>query len=74
MNLEDLPEDIQFCFIAVMQSAIFFKKNERDEKEFLKFCKGIWESMELAGLEKTQEIIAGKMEKDIQTHFEKSHK
>ena len=73
MELEDLPPDIQFSFIAIMQSAILFKEQDRDEKEFLNFCKGIWESMELTDLETLKDIISGKMRKDVETSMEKYH-
>ncbi len=66
MDLENLPPQIQFAFISMLKSAIDFKEMGENEKKFLEFAKGIWETMEMSDLQDLKEIIVSKMQKDLE--------
>ena len=65
MDIENLPPELQFVFIAMLRSAICFKEMERNKKFFLNFAEEIWKTMELTDIEELKEIIHGRIKKDI---------
>lgn len=65
MKLDDLPPHLRIAFIAVSQSAIGFIENEMTLEEFLKFAKGVWETIELNGTEAMKDSIQHIMFMDI---------
>lgn len=70
INLESLPKPVQFAYISMTQSAIYFKECGHDKNFFLSFCDEIWNSMELSNLEYLKETLQEKMKKDIQPYVE----
>lgn len=69
IDLENLPPSLQFVYLAMTRSAIYFKEMDRDKDFFLAFCEEIWNSMEMTEIEKLKSILSEKMEKDIKTHL-----
>lgn len=70
MDIDDLPPKVQFCFLAMLKSAIAFKEMKKDKEFFLGFSEEIWNSMELSDLDYLNETIEGKMKKDIQPYVD----
>mgnify|MGYP001609195520 CR=1 FL=1 len=70
MNLDDLPPQLKFVYLAMTKSAIFFKEMERDKKFFLSFSEEIWDSMEITDLEHLKNVLNEKMEMDIKPYVD----
>ncbi len=66
VNIEDLPGPLQFAYIAMTRTAIYFKDMDHDKIFFLSFCDEIWESMEMTDLQYLKDALEGKMKKDLQ--------
>jgi hypothetical protein len=65
MNLSDLPDEIDFLFTTIGQATVSAAKRGHDKEFFMKFCQGMWETMELNGLDKFSKILTDKMAHDI---------
>jgi hypothetical protein len=72
MDTENWPPQLQFVFIAMMKSAIYFKEMGREKKFFCEFAKEIWVSMEMSDFDELKEIIEEKIRKDLEP-FVKSY-
>ena len=70
IDLEKLPPELQFVYIALTKSAIYFKEMGMGKEFYLSFCSEIWDSMELTGLECLKDALKKKMEKDINPYVE----
>ena len=70
IDLESLPTPVQFAYIAMTKSAIYFKEMGQNQDFFLAFCEEIWNSMEMTDLEYLKDVLDGKMKKDIQPHVD----
>lgn len=70
IDLENLPAPLQFTYIAMTRSAIYFKEMGQDKDFFLSFSEEIWNSMEMTDIEYLKSVIGGKMRKDIEPHVE----
>ncbi len=70
LDLENLPIQVQFCYISITKSAIFFKEMDKEKDFFLSFCDEIWKSLELTDLEYLKDVLNGKMKKDVDKHIE----
>jgi|GEM_PF-5055913 len=68
LDLENWPPQLQFIFISMMKSAIYFKEMGRDKNFYCEFAKEIWVSMEMSDLDELKEIINGKMKKDLEPY------
>jgi len=68
IDLESLPTPLQFAYIAMTKSAIYFKEMGKDQNFFLVFCEEIWNSMEMTDLEYLKSVLDGKMKKDIEPY------
>ncbi len=66
MDLESLPIEIQFIYIAMTKSVIYFKELGQDKSFYLHFAEEIWNSMELVDLEYLKDTISKKMQKDLE--------
>ena len=72
MELESLPKNLQFIFIAMLESAIKIKEQGHDKKFFTDFASEIWETMNLSDAEYLKKVIMGKMMKDMQDWVQKN--
>lgn len=70
IDIENLPAPLQFAYIAMTKSAIYFKEMGQKKEFFLAFCDEIWNSMEMTDLEYLKDVLEGKMKKDIEPHVE----
>lgn len=61
---------MQFIFIAMMKSAVMVKEAGFDKEFFTKFAVEIWDSMEMNGVEKINDVIDGAMRKDIEPYVQ----
>lgn len=69
MNIDDLPVDVQFLFVVMMQAAIKADDMGLNEEKFLEFARGCWESMKMNNKEYLRETLTGKMMDDLQEFF-----
>lgn len=69
IDIENLPTALQFAYIAMTQSAIYFKEMGQEKEFFLAFCDEIWNSMEMTDLNYLKKVLEGKMKKDIEPHI-----
>lgn len=69
-DIENLPAPLQFAYIAMTKSAIYFKEMGQNKEFFLGFCDEIWNSMEMTDLKHLKDVLEGKMRKDIEPHLE----
>jgi len=69
MNLDELPPEVQFAYLAATKTAIQFKKMGLDKKFFIGFCEEIWNSMEMTDLNTLSDAIQSKMKKDVDKHL-----
>lgn len=62
----ELNQDQKFIFFTGMQLAIKFKKLNFTEKQFIEFCKGLWESVEMNNLEELENTLQYSMKEDLE--------
>lgn len=70
IDLENLPAQLQFAYLAMTKTAIYFKEMGREKDFFLAFCDEIWNSMEMTDLKYLKDTLDGKMKKDIAPYVE----
>lgn len=70
IDLEDLPAAWQFAYIALTQSAIFFKESGHGRDLFISFCDEIWKSMEMTDVQHLKSVLSEKMKKDLEPHVD----
>ena len=70
IDIENLPAPLQFAYIGMTKSAIYFKEMGRDKDFFIAFAKEIWNSMEMTDLDYLKDVLEEKMEKDIKPHVD----
>jgi len=68
MDIESLPPEVQFAYIATTKCAIMFKEMDYDKKLFLQFCDEIWNSMELTAVDELKSILQDKIKKDLEPY------
>lgn len=70
IDLESLPVPLQFAYVTMTRSAIYFKEIGQKKDFFLNFCDEIWNSMELTDSEYLKDVLSEIMEKDIDLHMD----
>lgn len=71
INFDELPSDARFAFMAIMQVALRVKDMGMSQDQFLEFCKGCWESIELNDPDKLQAILMNSMMEDAKQFLDK---
>jgi hypothetical protein len=61
IDLEKLPDTIQFIFLNMTLSAIYMKEMKRDKEFFVNFASDIWDSMEMSDLDSLKKIVKDKL-------------
>lgn len=69
IDLDTLPLQAQFAYIAMTKTAIFIKEIGKDKDYFLDFCGEIWNSMEMSDLDTLKDVLQEKMKRDLNTHL-----
>ncbi len=65
LNLDGMSPQTKFIVVASMKTVIELKKKGFNEKQYLDFCKGTWESVEMNDEETLEDIINDSMKKDL---------
>ncbi len=69
IDIENLPGELKFAYIAMTKSALFFKQIGRDKNFFLMFCDEIWKSMELSDMHDLNDVLQKSMQKDVESYI-----
>lgn len=64
-DIEALPLEIEFIYLALTKSAINIKMMGKKKDFFLDLCNEIWDSMELHDLNKLDSILHNHMKSKI---------
>ncbi len=65
LNLDEMDPQTKFVVVASMKTAIELKKKGINAKQYLEFCKGIWESVAMNDAGTLEGIINDSMKKDL---------
>lgn len=65
MHLDDLDPVMSYLFISLGHAAIMACDAGMTREHFIQLCQGMWETMEINGLQGFRSIIEGKMQKDV---------
>lgn len=65
-ELEKLPQEVKFIFIAMLQTAVNLKKIDKDKSFFIKFAGECWDTMEINSIEIVNDFLKNTMVRDIQ--------
>jgi hypothetical protein len=61
----DLPKEVEFLFVTIGQAAVGAFQRGLSQDEFETFCKGMWETMEINGVENFSKLLAVKICADL---------
>lgn len=65
MKIEELPPKIRFLFMTIGQAAIKANDSGFGEEQFVEFCKEMWKTMEINGVDKFFKILNDMMISDL---------
>lgn len=69
MKLNDFPHYARMSFLHLSQVCLIMKRENEDKKRFLEFCDGVWDTVELNGLEKMEKMIQESVMHEIENNF-----
>jgi hypothetical protein len=65
LDLDKLSAQARFCFLAILQTAIFLKEKGLDEEHFMEFCSAAWETLGMNDINQLKSILEGQMQKEV---------
>jgi hypothetical protein len=69
IELDELPREVQFMYIAMTKVAISMKESGFDKEFYLQAASEIWDSMILENISDIKELISNKMKSDLDNYL-----